>query len=158
MIKLLFICTHNRCRSILAEAITRHVAGEQIESASAGSQAVEHVHPLTLKYLRERGISTDGLRSKSWDEVEDFAPDAVITVCDSAANEVCPVWMGNALKIHWGLPDPSRVDGNEQELATAFASVMDTLEKRIRSLAASDLETISPDQLKKNLHGLSELN
>ncbi|MCW8194803.1 arsenate reductase ArsC [Proteobacteria bacterium 005FR1] len=161
--KLLFICTHNRCRSILAEAISRHVAGDQIESASAGSQAVENVHPLTLRYLRERGISTDGLRSKSWDEVEDFNPDAVITVCDSAANEVCPAWMNSslerkALKVHWGLPDPSRAKGSEQEIAAAFTGVMDTLEKRVRSLATEDLESMSPDELKRILEDLSELN
>lgn len=156
MIKLLFICTHNRCRSILAEAITRHRAGDRIRSASAGSQAVEHVHPLTLKYLRERGISTEGLRSKSWDEVEDFNPDAVITVCDSAANEVCPVWMGKALKVHWGLPDPSRVEGSADQVAAAFSGVMDTLENRIRSLAEKDLKALTSEELKQILQDLAE--
>ena len=85
--KVLYICTHNRCRSILSEAITNHVAGDVITAKSAGSQPAGEVHPLSLKYLNEAGIPTEGLQSQSWDEFEAFAPDLVITVCDSAAGE-----------------------------------------------------------------------
>lgn len=132
--KLLFICTHNRCRSILAEAITNHLSDGSLIARSAGSQPAGEVHPLTLKYLAEAGISTTGLKSQSWDEHEDFAPDVVITVCDSAAGEACPVWFGNSVKVHWGLPDPSRAQGSEAEVRAAFQSVMQTLERRIRAL------------------------
>ncbi|MCW8107093.1 arsenate reductase ArsC [Alteromonas ponticola] len=107
--KILFICTHNRCRSILSEAITNQLTDENVLAKSAGSQPVGEVHPLSLKYLQQTGFNTDGLFSKSWHELETFAPDVVITVCDSAANESCPVWFGNAIKLHWGLEDPSKI-------------------------------------------------
>ncbi len=110
---------------------------------SAGSQPAGEVHPLTLKYLTEAGINTAGLKSESWDEYEGFAPDVVITVCDSAAGEQCPVWFGNSIKVHWGLPDPSRVTGTEAEVKAAFRNVMKTLEKRIKALLA-----LQPDRIK----------
>jgi arsenate reductase len=137
-LKLLFICTHNRCRSILAEAIANHFFHGQIEAQSAGSQPAGEVHPLTLRYLHEAGIPTTGLASKSWDELEAFAPDIVITVCDSAAGESCPVWFGKSRRLHWGLPDPSRATGSEEEIRAAFLAVMKTLEQRIRALLAGD--------------------
>ena len=135
--KLLFICTHNRCRSILAEAITRHLSDGSIQAASAGSQPVGEVHPLSLKYLQEMEISTDGLKSQSWDELESFEPDVVITVCDSAAGEQCPVWFGQSIKVHWGLPDPSKIEGSDEEIATGFYTVMGIIEKRIEALIAA---------------------
>ena len=97
--KVLYICTHNRCRSILSEAITNHFSEGKIMAKSAGSQPVGEVHPLSIKYLQEAGIATDGLRSQSWDEFEAFAPDLVVTVCDSAAGEACPLWFGKSLKV-----------------------------------------------------------
>src|SRR5690606_7807080 len=99
--KILYICTHNRCRSILSEAITNHLAKGKLKAFSAGSQPVGQVHPWTLKSLRERGIPTEGLRSKSWDEFDDLQADVVIAVCDAAAGEACPLWMGTAVKVHW---------------------------------------------------------
>jgi len=152
MMKILFICTHNRCRSVLAEAITRQAAGGKIMAASAGSQPAGEVHPLTLKYLAERGINTTGLQSQSWDDLESFAPDAVITVCDSAAGEACPLWLGDTLKVHWGLPDPSKLDGSEEEIHRAFFAVMDTLEDRVRYLSRLPLDEMSPDELEKALN------
>ena len=118
--KILYICTHNRCRSILSEAITNHFASDHIQAKSAGSQPAGEVHPLSLRYLNEAGISTEGLQSQSWDEFEDFKPDVVITVCDSAAGEACPVWFGQSIKMHWGLADPSKLEGTEEEIAAAF--------------------------------------
>ncbi len=150
--KILFICTHNRCRSILAEAITRQVAGGKIKAASAGSQPAGEVHPLTLKYLAERGIDTTGLRSQSWDDLQSFAPDAVITVCDSAAGEACPLWLGDTLKVHWGLPDPSKLDGSEDESRRAFFAVMDALEERVRYLSRLPLDEMSPNELEAALN------
>jgi arsenate reductase (thioredoxin) len=133
--KLMFICTHNRCRSILCEAITNHLAGGRILAVSAGSQPAGEIHPLTLKYLQARQIPVSGLASKSWDDIQ-VVPDAVITVCDSAASEACPLWLGDAPRVHWGLPDPSKAEGTEDEIRCRFTSVMDTVEARIRALMA----------------------
>lgn len=134
--KILYVCTHNRCRSILSEAISNHRAGEVLVARSAGSQPAGQVHPLTLRHLAEAGYPTDGLRSKSWDELADFDPDLVLTLCDSAAGEACPLWMGRALKLHWGLPDPSRVQGPPEQVARAFRQTIATIERRVDALAA----------------------
>ena len=129
--KLLFICTHNRCRSILCEAIASQRGHGVLQAASAGSAPVSSVHPLTLRYLRERGYEPSGLTSQSWNDLEAFEPDRVITVCDSAAGEVCPLWMGNVEKWHWGLPDPSRVEGDGEVIRDAFMSVIDCIEGKV---------------------------
>lgn len=134
VIKILYICTHNRCRSILSEAITNQKSDGSIVAKSAGSQPVGEVHPLSLKYLTEAGISTEGLISQSWDDFEQFAPDVVVTVCDSAAGEACPVWFGNALKVHWGLEDPSKLQGSEEELAQAFRQTIGLIGSRVDAL------------------------
>ena len=129
--KLLFICTHNRCRSILCEAIASQRGVGLLEAASAGSAPVDAVHPLTLRYLEERGYQTAGLQSQSWHDLETFEPDRVITVCDSAAGEVCPLWMGEVEKHHWGLQDPSRAEGDDAAIRTAFMAVMDRIESKV---------------------------
>ena len=129
--KLLFICTHNRCRSILCEAIANQRGAGVLRAASAGSAPVEVVHPLTLRYLNERGYETLGLSSQSWLDLEGFDPDRVITVCDSAAGEACPLWMGEVEKIHWGLPDPSRVEGDDEAIRSAFMAVIDRIENQV---------------------------
>ncbi len=137
--KILYICTHNRCRSILSEAITNHLAQGQLQAFSAGSQPAGEVHPLTLKYLQEKDIATQHLKSQSWDDFEAEQPDIVVTVCDSAANEACPVWFGNTLKVHWGLPDPSKLQGSEADIKQAFFDVMATIEQRVNALLALKL-------------------
>jgi arsenate reductase len=143
---ILYICTHNRCRSILSEAITNHLSDGNLRAFSAGSQPVGEVHPLSIKYLTEKGISTEGLKSQSWNEFEAVKPDLVITVCDSAANETCPVWFGETIKLHWGLPDPSKLTGSEEMIRTAFFEVMDTIEQRIKILLSLDLHNKTPQQ------------
>ncbi|KXI27397.1 arsenate reductase ArsC [Paraglaciecola hydrolytica] len=140
--KILYICTHNRCRSILSEAITTHLSEGLIEAKSAGSQPVGEVHPLSIKYLSEAGISVEGLQSQSWDEFEDFAPDVVVTVCDSAAGESCPVWFGNSIKVHWSLSDPSKIEGTESEKAAGFRACMQLISERVEVL-----KTIAAQQL-----------
>ena len=129
--KLLFICTHNRCRSILCEAIASQRGAGSLEAASAGSAPVEAVHPLTLRCLEERGYQTAGLRSQSWHDLDAFNPDRVVTVCDSAAGEACPLWMGEVEKLHWGLPDPSRVEGDDEAVRSAFMAVIDRIENKV---------------------------
>ncbi|WP_250462146.1 arsenate reductase ArsC [Microbulbifer litoralis] len=152
--KLLFICTHNRCRSVLAEAITNHLSAGKVRAYSAGSQPAGEVHPQTIHHLQTRGIPTDGLSSKSWHELEGLCPDAVITVCDSAAGESCPLWLGDSVKVHWGLPDPSKLQGPEVE--AAFFSVMDNIEARIRMLLEEDTGNLCGEKLRQVLVKIAE--
>lgn len=153
--KLLFLCTHNACRSILAEAIMRQLAGDRIEVTSAGSAPAGAVHPLTLKYLQESGYVTEGLASKSWDAVSDFSPDIVITVCDQAAGESCPIWFGDAITAHWGLPDPTRLT-DESQADALFAKLISTLEQRIRHLLGRDFERLERHQIQSLLREAEE--
>jgi len=155
--KILFICTHNRCRSIIAEAITNHISGTTIQAASAGSSPVGEVHPLSLKYLAEAGIPTDNLRSQSWHELEDFEPDVVITVCDSAAAESCPVWFGKAIKVHWGLADPSKVEGSEETIKAAFLALMHTLLNRIEALLQQPVNAMPEQELRDLFERIGQL-
>ncbi|MBR9790438.1 MAG: arsenate reductase ArsC [Gammaproteobacteria bacterium] len=152
--KILYICTHNRCRSILSEAITNHVAGEKIIARSAGSQPSGVVHPLSLQYLTEAGVPTEGLTSQSWDEFEAFAPDVVVTVCDSAAGETCPVWFGKSVKVHWGLSDPSKVEGSDEQKAAAFRACISEITERVSKLLPVAEQSASPTELKAALAAL----
>jgi len=135
-VRVLFLCTHNSARSILAEALLRHLGRGRFEAFSAGSspRAQQQPHPLALAVLAEAGLPTDGLHSKSWDV---FAtPDApsmdlVITVCDSAAGEVCPYWPGQPATAHWGYADPSAVPGDAQAQRQAFVNTLHLMRRRI---------------------------
>ncbi|QJR81185.1 arsenate reductase ArsC [Alteromonas pelagimontana] len=149
--KILYICTHNRCRSILSEAITNYLAKDTIEAKSAGSQPVGQVHPLSIRYLEEAGFPTEGLKSQSWDEFEEFQPDIVITVCDSAAGESCPVWFGKSLKVHWGLADPSKIEGSEEDIAKAFRACINEIASRVEKLKALAGQDLPLEQQKQML-------
>lgn len=139
----LFLCTGNSARSILAEALLNRAGGELFRAYSAGSFPKGDVHPMALQVLREAGHSTDGLRSKSWDEfAEPGAPqmDFVITVCDNASGETCPIWPGHPLTAHWGIQDPAKVEPARQ--SDAFFTAMTYLKTRISLFTALSLETI----------------
>lgn len=131
--KILYLCTHNRCRSILSEAITNHLGQGKILAKSAGSEPAFEVHPLTLKYLSQANIEVSSLYSKAIEELADFNPDMVITLCDSAASEGCPIYFGEALKLHWGLADPSKL-ADEQQAEQAFKQTMDEISQRVEFL------------------------
>src|SRR5258706_15952420 len=141
----LFLCTGNSARSILAEVLLDHWGSGRFEGYSAGSFPKGAVHPLTLDLLEWLRLPTDGLRSKSWDE---FArPDApvmdfVFTVCDQAAGEICPVWPGNPITAHWGVPDPAAVDGTEEQRRQAFRDTHRQLESRIKLFAALPIDKL----------------
>lgn len=150
----LFLCTGNSARSLLAEAILNVRGAGRARAYSAGSHPRGEVNPLALEVLRTCGVAASGLRSKSWDEFAvDDAPrmDVVITVCDQAAAEACPLWPGAPVKAHWGLLDPAAVQGSEAERLAAFAATFTALEKRIEMLLSLPLELLSPEELQQQL-------
>lgn len=145
----MFLCTGNSARSILAEAIMNHKGAPIFTAYSAGSHPSGTVRPEAIQQLNAAHIGTEGLRSKSWDEfLQPEAPrlDFVFTVCDNAAREVCPVWPGQPITAHWGIPDPAAVEGTPQEIERAYSLVFATLERRIGlflSLPLASLETFA---------------
>lgn len=146
--KILYICTHNRCRSILSEVITNQLAGTLIEAKSAGSQPAGEVHPLSIYYLKQQGFATEGLRSQSWDDFNDFHPDLVITVCDSAANETCPVYFSDSIKVHWGLADPSKIIGDNAAQEQAFLATINEITTRVQKLTSIASKNLNKTELK----------
>lgn len=153
----LFLCTHNSARSILAEAYLNHVGKGQFFAYSAGSHPSDRINPITIQILRQTGYAIDGLRSKGWDEFAlPNAPemDFVITVCDSAAGEVCPVWPGQPVTAHWGFEDPSQAIGTEDERRRVFQRVFQQITARIQlflSLRMEQLDAISLQQRLKDI-------
>lgn len=151
-LNVLFLCTHNSARSIIAECIMNRLGIGRFKAYSAGSQPSGRVHPYALDLLRKLDYDTTTLRSKSWEEFT--APDAphldfVFTVCDNAANEVCPVWPGQPISAHWGVPDPSVAEGTESERRLAFADTHRMLYQRIgifTSLPLASLDKLSLQQ------------
>jgi protein-tyrosine-phosphatase len=146
-LNVLFLCTHNSARSILAEALLNHLGGGRFRAYSAGSSPREHQqpHPLGLQVLRKAGIATEGLYSKSWDAfAAPGAPhmDLIITVCDNAAGEACPFWPGHPATAHWGYADPSAGDGSDAEKLEAFRQTLHAIRRRIELLVS-----LPPDRL-----------
>jgi protein-tyrosine-phosphatase len=150
----LFLCTHNSARSIIAECIVNRVGVGKFRGYSAGSQPRGEIHPLALALLRQLNYDTKGLRSKSWEEFTiPEAPklDFVFTVCDDAASEVCPVWPGQPMSAHWGVPDPSLATGGEAERAYAFADTHRMLNQRIGIFVSLPLRSLDRLTLQKRL-------
>ena len=144
----LFLCTGNSARSILAEAILNRRGKGWFKAFSAGSHPKGAVHPLALALLERKGLSTEGLRSKAWDEfAKPGAPELnfVFTVCDNAAGEVCPIWPGQPMTAHWGQPDPAAVEGTDLDKTNAFREAFRMLERRIEMFTS--LPIASLDQL-----------
>lgn len=140
-INVLFLCTHNSARSILAEAALNHLGGGRFKAWSAGSSPRDNrrPNPLALEALKLAGISTEGLRNKSWDDFAgENAPamDLIITVCDNAAGEACPYWPGHPASAHWGYPDPSLVEGTHEQRLEAFRQTLHAISRRLALLAA----------------------
>lgn len=143
MLKVLILCTGNSCRSILGEALINHLGGGRFQAFSAGSHPTGKVNPNALATLARHGIATEGYSSQSWDEFGDYGIDIAVTVCDSAAGEVCPVYLNSAIRAHWGLPDPAHVSGSPDIIEAAFEATYAALEKRIRQLLALPVETLA---------------
>ncbi len=148
----LFLCTGNSARSILAEAILGKIGAGKFNAFSAGSQPRGTVHPEALALLGRLGFPTENLCSKSWSEFAAAPPlDFVFTVCDNAASEVCPVWPGQPMTAHWGVPDPAAVQGAPAAIAAAFREAFQLLQRRIELFANLPVQSLDRISLKKRL-------
>jgi protein-tyrosine-phosphatase len=153
----LFLCTGNSARSILAEAYLNHVGGNHFNAYSAGSLPAGQVNPYALELLSSQGVSVAGLRSKNWDEFsKPGAPemDFVFTVCDKAAGEVCPVWPGQPMTAHWGVDDPAAVQGSDEDKRRAFRKAYMELARRIQLFLDLPLKDIDAMSLHKHLQAI----
>ena len=157
----LFLCTGNSARSILAESILNSRGRDAFQGFSAGSFPKGDVHPLALELLQAKGLPVRGLRSKSWDEYAASngpAIDYIFTVCDNAAGEACPVWPGKPTSAHWGIPDPAAVHGAPQERRRAFQKAFDALDERIQRFLALPLKTLKGPELKAALQEIGHIH
>lgn len=154
----LFLCTGNSCRSVLAEATFNVLAGPEWRAMSAGSHPTGTVHPRSLMLLKREGISTEGLHSKSWTDLA-AVPDLVITVCGNAAGETCPAYLGPALRAHWGVEDPAKATGTEAEIDAKFEQAYRTLRARIEAFLKLPLDRLRKDreQFKVELDNIAKL-
>ena len=155
--RILFMCTANSCRSILSEALFNHLAPAGFAAVSAGSFPKGQVLPRSLTTLQQAGIAIDGLHSKGNDAFQDNPPDIVITVCDKAAGETCPVYFGPALKAHWGLEDPSEVSGDEAAINAAFHATLARIELRCQAFLELPFARLSREQLQRELDRIGAL-
>lgn len=145
----LFLCTGNSCRSLIGEAVFNHLAPAGWRALSAGSQPTGRLNARALQLLAEKGIPTAGYASKSWDDLP-MVPDIVVTVCASAAGETCPAYLGPVLRTHWGVEDPSHVEGSAEEITAAFERAYAILRARIEAFLALPLETLAQDRPRFN--------
>jgi len=155
----LFLCTGNSARSILAEAILNKIGDGRFHAYSAGSHPRGEVNPHALDLLKRLGYDTSVFRSKPWDEFA--APDApkldfVMTVCDSAAGEICPIWPGQPMTAHWGMPDPAATEGTPAEIALAFAETYKMLDRRLSLFANLKISALDRMTLQKNVAGIAK--
>ena len=156
----LFLCTGNTARSVLAEGILRKLGADHFQAFSAGSQPKGVVNPFALKVLAAQGYPADGYRSKSWDEFAGSdAPkmDFIFTVCDSAAGEACPYWPGHPTSAQWGIEDPAAVEGSDADKERAFTQAFHFMQKRIEAFVTLELEQLSPQDLKAKLQTIGTM-
>ena len=160
-LNVLFLCTGNSARSIIAESILNRMGAGRFRAFSAGSKPAGRVNPFALNVLRKSNYDVSKLRSKSWEEfAAPAAPalDFVFTVCDNAANEVCPIWPGQPMSAHWGLPDPAAVEGSEAERALAFADTVRMLTQRISIFINLPLRELTKLSLQQQLDEIGRLS
>ena len=159
--EVLFLCTGNSARSILAESILNRAGAGRFKAYSAGSAPTGKVNPFALQLLENLRYPTAGLRSKSWDEfAREGAPefDFIITVCDNAAGEVCPIWPGKPMRAHWGIPDPAAATGSDTDIALAFADAYRMLTNRANLFVNLPIDKLDRMSLKRNLDDIGRTN
>lgn len=154
--RILFLCTGNACRSQMAEALLRKLGGADFEALSAGSRPAGFIHDLAIKAMNKLEIPVDGQESKSWDEFANARLDAVVTLCDSAASETCPVWPGDPLTAHWSTPDPTHLADTEEERLKFAVCIATRLRTKIRGLVDMDWSR-DDDEIKKHLEFLGDI-
>ncbi len=155
MLNILLVCTGNSCRSVMGEALLNHLGAGRIAAYSAGSHPTGKVNIDALATLERHGLATDGYKSQALHEFSEHEINVVITVCDNAAEAVCPGYLNSATRVNWGLNDPSHVEGSEGELIAAFEDTYRILEQRIQQMLTFPLESMTADQLNKALNALA---
>jgi len=154
---ILFLCTGNSCRSIIAEATFNHLAPPHMRAMSAGSQPTGEVHPRSLALLQSKNITVEGYYSKSWNDLP-FTPDIVITVCGNAAGETCPAYLGNVMRAHWGVADPAKATGSESQIQASFEQAYCLLRTRIEAFLSLDKEVLNDRQaLQAQLQAIGQI-
>ncbi|MGR9088743.1 MAG: arsenate reductase ArsC [Gammaproteobacteria bacterium] len=157
MLNILIVCTGNSCRSVMGEALLNHWGQGRITAHSAGSHPIGRINAGALATLKRHGLPTDGYKSQSWDEFEGLPMNIVITVCDNAHGETCPVYLTQAVRAHWGVADPGHAEGTEDEKMAAFERTFSTLELRVKKMLELPLETMTRDELTSKLDAIGQL-
>jgi arsenate reductase len=157
MKQVLFLCTGNSCRSVMAEGLLNHYGADRIQAFSAGSFPTGNVNPLSLATLKAHGMRAEGYRSKSWDEFAGQKMDVVITVCDNAAGETCPLFPDTPIKTHWGVPDPAHYNGTPTEIEAEFNRVFAMLEQRVKAMLKLSFETMNKNELQQKLAEIGKI-
>ena len=152
MLKVLVLCTGNSCRSVLGEALMNQFGAGRLQACSAGSRPIGRINTNALATLQRNGLPTDGFVSQSWDAFADEGIDIAITVCDSAAGEVCPVYLNSTVRAHWGLPDPAHMTGTDEEIEQAFQATYDAMSERVQKMLALPIETLDKQTLAAELN------
>lgn len=154
MLNILVVCTGNSCRSIIGEAVFNHLGQGRIKAFSAGSKPKGRINIKALDLLERHGLNTHGLSSKSWDSLDRQHFNIVITVCDNAAQEICPSYLTAAIKVHWATIEPSHINGGNKEILTAFENTYKTFEQRITKMLALPLDKMNNNELKNKLNAI----
>lgn len=157
MLNVFVICTGNSCRSVMGEALVNHLGKGRVKAFSAGSHPIGRINTGALATLKRHDLPTEGYQSQSWEDFEDTPMDIVITVCDNAAGETCPVYLTNAVRAHWGVSDPGHVEGTDEEKITAFEQTFATLKLRVEKMLELPLESLHKDKLMAELNAIGQL-
>lgn len=156
-LNILVVCTGNSCRSVLGEALFNHLGAGRLHAFSAGSHPIGRINQGALATLARHGLPTEGYVSQSWDAFEASAIDIMISVCDAAAGESCPVYLGAAVRGHWGLQDPAHVTGSPEVIEAAFETAFATMQHRIEQFLALPIETLTRTELTEALNKIGQL-
>ena len=154
---ILFLCTGNSCRSIMAEGLMRHYGADKFNVFSAGSNPIGKINQDALTTLEDKSIRVGGFYSKSWNEIDEHNIDIVITVCDNAAGESCPAFLGKSIKAHWGVCDPSEFEGSKEDRMREFKRICEIIEGRINNLLKLDIDDYSDSELQSKLQDIAKI-